>query len=79
MTAHEIAPLFGSLLIILLSAVLAHFGRVLVDKFLVDRPPLIRELLLEAIAAAELCACCFELIIGKITKKKNYISMMKRF
>lgn len=32
------------------------------------QPGLIQNLLYEAIASAELCACCFELIIGK-TKK----------
>jgi hypothetical protein len=51
-----------SALFILLTLVLAHGARRLVDRFVSD--PFIRLLLQEAIAAAELCGCCFELIIG---------------
>lgn len=36
---------------------------------------LVQSLIYEAIATAELCACCFELIIGKIIKKKNYFNI----
>lgn len=32
---------------------------------------LVKELLYEAIAAAELCACCFELIIGECDQQTN--------
>lgn len=39
------------------------FGRRLTDRLI--KPGLVRELFNEAIAAAELCACCFELIISK--------------
>lgn len=41
----------------------AAIARILVSRTV--NSPLIKELLYEAIAAAELCACCFELIIGK--------------
>lgn len=44
-------------------SLLAHVGRSFVEKLI--KPGLVQELLYEAIAAAELCACCFELIIGK--------------
>lgn len=45
------------------------------------REGLVQELLLEAIAAAELCACCFELIIGimKYTKSYREMFMLKTF
>jgi hypothetical protein len=52
-----------SALFILLTLVLAHGARRLVDSLIKD--PFIRLLLQEAIAAAELCGCCFELIIGE--------------
>jgi hypothetical protein len=52
-----------SALFILLTLVLAHGARHLVERLIKD--PFIRLLLQEAIAAAELCGCCFELIIGK--------------
>lgn len=44
-------------------SVLAVIGRRVVAASL--KSQLIKELAYEAIAAAELCACCFELIIGK--------------
>lgn len=46
-----------------LCCLLAAFARILVSRTV--NSALIKELLYEAIAAAELCACCFELIIGK--------------
>lgn len=46
-----------------LSCALAQVGRRLNEK--ITQPGLVQELFNEAIAAAELCACCFELIIGK--------------
>jgi len=54
-----------SALFVLLTLVLAHGARRLADRFVKD--PFIRLLFHEAIAAAELCACCFELIIGTPT------------
>lgn len=42
---------------------LACIGRQLAEKLL--KPGLVQELFFEAIASAELCAVCFELIIGK--------------
>lgn len=41
----------------------AAVARIVVSRTV--NSPLVKELLYEAIAAAELCACCFELIIGK--------------
>ncbi|KOB79337.1 Aquaporin-12, partial [Operophtera brumata] len=57
------APLVVSTLFILLTSLLAHCARRCVQK--VVKETFIRLLLEEAIAAAELCGCCFELIIGK--------------
>ena len=42
---------------------LAETGRRVVGRTV--KKGLIQELFYEAIASAELCACCFELIIGK--------------
>lgn len=42
---------------------LAQLARICMPKYV--RNPLHRNLFNEAIASAELCACCFELIIGK--------------
>ncbi|KAJ8712120.1 hypothetical protein PYW07_004962 [Mythimna separata] len=55
------APLVVSTLFILLTSLLAHCARRAVQK--VIKEPFIRLLFEEAIAAAELCGCCFELII----------------
>ncbi|KAL0870940.1 hypothetical protein ABMA27_004766 [Loxostege sticticalis] len=55
------APLVVSTLFILLTSLLAHCARRLVQKTV--KEPFIKLLLEEAIAAAELCGCCFELII----------------
>jgi hypothetical protein len=52
-----------SALFILLTLVLAHGARRLLDRIVKDS--FMRLLLQEAVAAAELCACCFELIIGR--------------
>lgn len=46
-----------------LCCLFATFARILVSRTV--NSALAKELLYEAIAAAELCACCFELIIGK--------------
>lgn len=46
---------------------LAQLARRVNERF--SRPGLVQELISEAIAAAELCSCCFELIIGKETLK----------
>lgn len=42
---------------------LACIGRQLAEKLL--KPGLVQELFFEAIASAEMCAVCFELIIGE--------------
>ncbi|XP_063365741.1 aquaporin-12 isoform X1 [Cydia amplana] len=55
------APLVVSTLFILLTSLLAHCARRLVQKFV--KESFVRVLLEEAIAAAELCGCCFELIV----------------
>ncbi|XP_026735713.1 aquaporin-12 isoform X1 [Trichoplusia ni] len=55
------APLVVSTLFILLTSLLAHCARRVVQK--VVKEPFIRLLFEEAIAAAELCGCCFELIV----------------
>ncbi|XP_039756208.1 aquaporin-11 isoform X3 [Pararge aegeria] len=55
------APLVVSTLFILLTSLLAHCARRLVQKTV--KEPFVRLLLEEAIAAAELCGCCFELIV----------------
>lgn len=46
-----------------LCCVVAAFARIFVARAV--KSAFVKELLYEAIAAAELCACCFELIIGK--------------
>lgn len=53
-----------STIYIILSCLLANTARKLTQKFVNNN--FVRELFHEAIAAAELCACCFELIIGRI-------------
>ncbi|XP_045775203.1 aquaporin-11 isoform X3 [Maniola jurtina] len=55
------APLVVSTLFILLTSLLAHCARRLVQKTV--KEPFVKLLLEEAIAAAELCGCCFELIV----------------
>nr|XP_021195618.2 aquaporin-11 isoform X2 [Helicoverpa armigera] len=55
------APLVVSTLFILLTSLLAHCARRVVQK--VIKEPFLRLLFEEAIAAAELCGCCFELIV----------------
>ncbi|CAH0694458.1 unnamed protein product [Spodoptera exigua] len=55
------APLVVSTLFILLTSLLAHCARRVVQK--VVKEPFVRLLFEEAIAAAELCGCCFELIV----------------
>jgi aquaporin rerated protein, invertebrate len=53
---------------IVLCCVLAQVARKVLDRFS-SIHGLVRELILEAIAAAELCSTCFELIIGKCHKR----------
>ncbi|CAG4987461.1 unnamed protein product [Parnassius apollo] len=55
------APLVVSTLFILLTSLLAHCARRAVQKLV--KEPFVKLLFEEAIAAAELCGCCFELII----------------
>lgn len=58
---------------IALTSILAYAARKIIAK--TNLPA--KDLFFEAIAAAELCACCFELIIGEIQiqsqKKNTYI------
>lgn len=62
-----------------LICILACIARKFAKKL--AREGLIQELFLEAIAAAELCACCFELIIGimKYTMSYREMFMLKTF
>lgn len=46
---------------------LAAIARIIVSRTI--QSCLVKELLYEAIAAAELCACCFELIIGECDRQ----------
>ncbi|VVD02049.1 unnamed protein product [Leptidea sinapis] len=57
----QFAPLVVSTLFILLTSLLAHCARRLVQNLV--KEPFVRLLFEEAIAAAELCGCCFELIV----------------
>lgn len=50
--------------------VLAAVGRYVVGRTV--KSTLLKELMNEAIASAELCACCFELIIGKKVKTDHH-------
>ena len=49
---------------IVLTLALAQLSRKILEKFS-SIHGLVKELILEAIAAAELCSACFELIVGK--------------
>lgn len=70
-TTMSWASLSVSALYIILTCALAHIGRCLVDRFVLQ--PFVKNLFQEAIAAAELCASCFELIIGKsLNYKREY-------
>jgi hypothetical protein len=59
-----LASLAVSALFILLTCTLAAVARFLVARFVNNA--FLRNLFEEGIAAAELCGCCFELIIGKL-------------
>lgn len=48
---------------------LAAIARIVVSRTV--KSCLVKELLYEAIAAAELCSCCFELIIGECGRHKQ--------
>lgn len=48
---------------------LAAIARIFVSRTI--QSCLVKELLYEAIAAAELCSCCFELIIGECGRRKT--------
>lgn len=52
-----------------LCCLLAAIARMIVSRKV--QSCLVKELLFEAIAAAELCACCFELIIGECDRQIN--------
>lgn len=58
-----------SVFFIALTSAIAAVARRVNDKL--SKEGLVKELIFEAIAAAELCGCCFELIIGRIAV--NYI------
>lgn len=55
---------------IVLCCGLAQVARKVLDRF-TSIHGLVKELILEAIAAAELCSTCFELIIGNVYKKSS--------
>lgn len=57
-------PLLISTFFIILTAVLASMFRMTVKKCLGDG--IVKQMLLEFIATAELCAICFELVIGRL-------------
>lgn len=65
------APLVVSTLFILLTSLLAHCARKLTNKLI--KEPFVKALFEEAIAAAELCGCCFELIISKYKRIRSTI------
>lgn len=64
---------------IALCSAMGCVGRRLAGRMI--KPGLVQELFFEAIAAAELCACCFELIISEYNatflayKKKKHMSL----
>lgn len=60
---------------IVLCCVLAQVARKLLGRFS-SIHGLVKELILEAIAAAELCSTCFELIIGKVDLKPHNIDLI---
>lgn len=57
-------PITISTGIIFFYCALALIGRTINKRII--KPGLVQDLFYEAIASAELCACCFELIIGKL-------------
>lgn len=62
--ARPVGQLLSSLAIIGGICGVCQQARLLVDKHVSDN--LVRSLVFETIAAADLCGCCFELIIGKV-------------
>jgi hypothetical protein len=60
-----LAELGVSAVFIILTCGLAQAARKVIDR-ISSIHGLVKELILEAIAAAELCGCCFELIIGNV-------------
>ena len=63
-----VAALVASCLLMAVSCLGAQVLRIVVGKLLAaEGSSLARMLCLEFIAAAELCAVCFELIVGKLT------------
>lgn len=82
--SEPIEQLSFSTVIIILICASSHFLRQGVEEYVKDS--LIKILLQEAIAAADLCGCCFELIIGEFSKvwgggeikgpKPNYVSLL---
>lgn len=61
--ARPVGQLLSSLAIIASICATCQQARLFVDRHVSDN--LVRCLVLETIAAADLCGCCFELIIGK--------------
>lgn len=60
---------------IVICCALAQVARKLLDRF-TSIHGLVKELILEAIAAAELCSTCFELIIGKVVEKALWLLIL---
>lgn len=67
----DMSCLSVSLFIMALTCFLASVGRRVVQRMYRSRP-LVRSLLLEGIATAELCGCCFELIVGEWAEGASY-------
>ena len=67
------SDLLISTLFIVLCCIAAEFARKILDRFS-SIHGLVKELFLEAIAAAELCSTCFELIIGEREKEYRHVS-----
>lgn len=71
-------PLAVSVIYILLTLYIASQLRKLVTAFTRSDSPA-RQLLLEFVATFELCAACFELIIGKYLGPKKYFTKIDTF
>lgn len=61
---HGINPIIISTAYILLTLLLASLSRKIVKLIFGDSESILKQILLEFIATLELCATCFELIIG---------------
>lgn len=70
---YGLHPLIISTIIIGITLLLANVLRKLIKRVLNEG--IVREIILEFIATAELCACCFELIIGMYLSTHEYICL----